>query len=88
VVLIAAPGILSTFILVFRIKCLDFPNVNIPWERSGTLASPISGNKLPSIQLKLNFCLPVASQLLHPKEMCLNAALNQIALYLYTYNQL
>ena len=37
------------------------------------------------IQLKLNFCLPVASQLLHPKEMCLNAALNQIALYLYTY---
>ena len=32
-----------------------------------------------SVQLKLNFCLPAASQLLHPKEMCLNAALNQIA---------
>ena len=31
------------------------------------------------IQLKLNFCLHAASQLLHPKEMCLNAALNQIA---------
>ncbi len=27
----------------------------------------------------LNFCLPAALQLLHPKGMCLNAALNQIA---------
>ena len=28
----------------------------------------------PSVQLKLNFCLPVASQLLQPKEMCPNGA--------------
>ena len=31
------------------------------------------------VQLVLNFCLPAASQLLHPKGMCLNAALNKIA---------
>lgn len=36
------------------------------------------------IQLKLNFCLPVASQLPHPKEMCLNDALNQIAYFICT----
>ena len=37
---------------------------------------------------KADFCLPFATQLLHPKEMCLNASLNQIAAYLYANNQL
>jgi len=31
------------------------------------------------VQRSLNFCLPAASQLPHPKGMCLNAALNKIA---------
>ncbi len=35
------------------------------------------------IQLVLNFCLPAASQLPHPKGMCLNAALNKIAFKTY-----
>jgi len=48
-------------------------------NRSGTLASLSSPSKLASVQLVLNFCLPAAMQLSHPKGMCLNAALNKIA---------
>jgi hypothetical protein len=43
-------------------------------NRSGTLAPLSSSSKLASVQCSLNFCLPAASQLLHPKGMCLNAA--------------
>jgi hypothetical protein len=51
-------------------------------NRSGTLASLSSSSKLASVPLAQNFCLPAASQLPHPKEMCPNEALNQIALNL------
>ncbi len=73
---------INEFILVIRIRCHDLPNENIPWERSGTLAPPAS--PLAGLgSAKLNFFLPVASQLLHPDEMCLNSALSQIAEKLY-----
>jgi hypothetical protein len=54
--------------------------INVAYtNRSGTLASLSSSSKLTSVQHSLNFCLPAASQLPHPKGMCLNAALNKIA---------
>jgi hypothetical protein len=48
--------------------------------RSGTLALLSSSSKLASVQHSLNFCLPAVSHLPHQKGMCLNAALNKIAL--------
>jgi len=46
---------------------------------ASTLAPLSSSSKLASVQIALNFYLPSASQLSHPKGMCLNAAPNQIA---------
>ena len=78
----------SPFELSCKLKDLCFEIAYFSYtRRSGILASPSSANKLAFGSAKADqnpFVLCTPGIL----EICLNAALNQIVLYIYTYNQL